>query len=383
MRSRSVNRKDVLWAIPLALLIVHLAWAQLSVTLTSPPNKSEFSACSDILLHAEPSLPSDQVKYVTFLRNGVSLYSDTKTPYEYTWKKVPPGYYALTAKVTDKQNNVAFSDTVWINVGNTKPGNLIANWDFACGTPSPWSLNFSQQGNATMEIVSDADLVDSTTLKVNIINPSDTDWHIQLHQPFPVKAGHTYTLEFAAFAEQPRPITFEVQMNQDPWTIYFMQNETIDYVGFYGPYVFECTVDDPGAYFRFNLGANTAAFYVDKVEFVDPTMVADVEESSPSVKIPEKPILSQNYPNPFNGMTTITYWLPKQAQTTLDIYNLQGQKICTLVNSTLPPGQHTVTWNATDENGTQVPSGIYLYQIHALGNDHQVYTEQKKILFVK
>jgi hypothetical protein len=68
--------------------------------------------------------------------------------------------------------------------------------------------------------------------------------------------------------------------------------------------------------------------------------------------------LMQNYPNPFNPRTTIEFYLPIQTQVELNIYNSLGQKVAELINSSLPAGNHSAIWFASDE-----PSGIYFYEL--------------------
>jgi hypothetical protein len=68
--------------------------------------------------------------------------------------------------------------------------------------------------------------------------------------------------------------------------------------------------------------------------------------------------LKQNYPNPFNPTTTIQFSLPAEAATQLQVFNLSGQLVSSLVNKTLPAGKHHVTW-FSHEN----PSGVYFYQL--------------------
>lgn len=68
--------------------------------------------------------------------------------------------------------------------------------------------------------------------------------------------------------------------------------------------------------------------------------------------------LSQNYPNPFNPTTQITYSLENYEYVEMAVFNMLGQKVQTLVNSQMQPGQHEVTFNAQD-----LASGIYIYQL--------------------
>lgn len=73
--------------------------------------------------------------------------------------------------------------------------------------------------------------------------------------------------------------------------------------------------------------------------------------------------LHQNYPNPFNPTTTISYSLPEATKLRLDIYNLKGQLVKTLVNTEVSAGLHSVVWNGKDMNNTAVASGVYFYRV--------------------
>ena len=70
--------------------------------------------------------------------------------------------------------------------------------------------------------------------------------------------------------------------------------------------------------------------------------------------------IAQNYPNPFNARTTIEYNLPLDTRVTLDIFDILGRKIETLVNGNQSSGAHAVVWNAD-----KVASGLYFYRIQA------------------
>lgn len=83
-----------------------------------------------------------------------------------------------------------------------------------------------------------------------------------------------------------------------------------------------------------------------------------------SVEIkPQEFRLSQNYPNPFNPTTQIEYELPQDSKVVLKIYNMRGQEIRTLVDDLQNSGFKSVTWNARDNEGHKVSSGIYLYSV--------------------
>jgi hypothetical protein len=110
--------------------------------------------------------------------------------------------------------------------------------------------------------------------------------------------------------------------------------------------------------------------------FVDTTV--GVKEITGDRTIPEDYALDQNYPNPFNPTTTMDFALPQKSSVTLNIYNVLGQKIRTLVNSDYNPGYYSVTWDGTSDNGIEVASGVYFYRIKA-GN----FVDTKKLMMLK
>ena len=83
----------------------------------------------------------------------------------------------------------------------------------------------------------------------------------------------------------------------------------------------------------------------------------------PNTAIPKQYTLHANYPNPFNPTTHIGYEMPKQGTVTLAIYNIQGQLIRMLENSTQSAGRYAVTWDGKDEKGQCVSTGMYFYRL--------------------
>ncbi|MDD3533789.1 MAG: carboxypeptidase regulatory-like domain-containing protein, partial [Candidatus Cloacimonetes bacterium] len=75
--------------------------------------------------------------------------------------------------------------------------------------------------------------------------------------------------------------------------------------------------------------------------------------------------LNANYPNPFNPTTTISYDLKEAGWVRLDIYNLKGQKVRTLVNRDQPSGRYRIVFDALDQRGNPLASGIYLYRMQS------------------
>ncbi|MEA2096795.1 MAG: T9SS type A sorting domain-containing protein [Candidatus Cloacimonadota bacterium] len=70
-----------------------------------------------------------------------------------------------------------------------------------------------------------------------------------------------------------------------------------------------------------------------------------------------------NFPNPFNPETKIVFDLPESGQVKLEIYNIKGQKVKTLLDCYMSPGRSEMIWNGRDDNGKRVSSGVYFYRL--------------------
>lgn len=88
--------------------------------------------------------------------------------------------------------------------------------------------------------------------------------------------------------------------------------------------------------------------------------------------------LLNNYPNPFNPQTTISYNLKSDSNVSLNVYNMLGQKVRTLVSGEQRNGSHSVVWNGKDNRGNSVSSGIYFYKLKT-----DSFTSTKKMVLMK
>ena len=96
------------------------------------------------------------------------------------------------------------------------------------------------------------------------------------------------------------------------------------------------------------------------------------------VTAPAEFSLKQNYPNPFNPSTRIAFNLPVDARVTLNIYDVLGQKVTTLINGNLSAGEKDITFDASGLN-----SGIYFYRVEASSPDGQEFTSVRKMILTK
>ena len=102
----------------------------------------------------------------------------------------------------------------------------------------------------------------------------------------------------------------------------------------------------------------------------------DISEITPS-----NFMLDQNYPNPFNLSTTIRFLLPRSCFVTLQVFNISGEEVTTLISQEFTAGKYVLNWDAVD-----LTSGIYFYRLHARSVDSEQsvdYFKTKKLTLIK
>ena len=137
----------------------------------------------------------------------------------------------------------------------------------------------------------------------------------------------------------------------------------------------ENVTENPGHFLAFVYHDVDANGVIDtRMERVDfPAVTVALSDVAPANGLPTSFGLSQNYPNPFNPTTFISFDVPKASHVTLEVYNVLGQKVSTLIDEELDANTHQVEFD-----GSSVSSGIYFYRLSA-GD----FTETKKMVMVK
>ena len=146
-----------------------------------------------------------------------------------------------------------------------------------------------------------------------------------------------------------------------------------------------------GNIMRLYLMYNDDTSYGSSVLGIGPETVGSIKYAALDLNIENMPVnnlssditpsmttLVQNYPNPFNPETTIAFNLTKPDKVTLDIYNIKGQKVKTLLDDYVEAGNHSLVWNGRNENNQEVASGIYLYNIR-----NSKFSSTKKMILMK
>ena len=96
------------------------------------------------------------------------------------------------------------------------------------------------------------------------------------------------------------------------------------------------------------------------------------------MEIPEKLTVSPAFPNPFNPVTVIHYGLPTDGHVTIDVYDISGRLVATLIDGDMGNGSHIVVWDGMDNSGIQVSAGLYIYSLQTADM-----TMTKKMVFMK
>lgn len=165
---------------------------------------------------------------------------------------------------------------------------------------------------------------------------------------------------------------FEVSSDGDTWD----EITSVTGIGVVNDDFFNLSayIDDGQLWLRFRLVSDAensfGGWYIDDILLmVDTTLTAIAVDGAEDL-IPEVFTLEQNYPNPFNAVTTLRFSLPVGADADLAIFDLLGRRIGTLAQRFHAAGIHEVKWDATDDAGNPVPSGVYIARLSS--GDHTV-----------
>lgn len=134
--------------------------------------------------------------------------------------------------------------------------------------------------------------------------------------------------------------------------------------------------------FEFLMDEDAVAVKVDPDGWVLKSLEQKVSVSSERT-VPEDFSLRQNYPNPFNNSSTIRYSLPYDTVISLNIHDLQGRKIRTVVEGLGHAGHEVVTWDGRDDSGRAVASGIYFYRLLVGGRGERINPLVRKMIFLR
>jgi hypothetical protein len=287
-------------------------------------------------------------------------------------------------------NNVVTWRVDGFSVTKLVPANIITDGDFEAQTSAtiadPWYID----GGTTIEVELGTGQAFDGNNNVAITTTSGEEW-IAIGQDLTVEENTDYALKFymkadnnifwdgtAAWSKGYMGVTdaFGVKLANNNVPRYNDGSDaSVPWAA--GDLVFgayDMTDWREYVYF-FNSGANTEVYlyigtYVDNVltyrvdgfsMYKSPSTLA-IEDSDP---VPMEYALRQNYPNPFNPTTTFDFTLEAVGPVNMIVYDLAGHKVRNLVDESMSPGTHSVTWDGRDDAGIQMSAGVYFYRLTA------------------
>lgn len=206
---------------------------------------------------------------------------------------------------------------------------------------------------------------------------------IQTANPINIPGGNNPLLTFDSHVYTEwdyDPVRVEASTDGETWDILWQKSGRLD--TWRNEYIPLSAYSGSSIYLRFRLEDQSTApeltdpgWTIDNIRIITGT-ATDTED--PLIGINPKPVLYPNFPNPFNPETTLRFSLPSADIVSLDIFNLKGQKVRSFNKMQLATGNHSIVWNATDDKGNRLPSGIYMYRMTA-GN----YSRTRKMILMK
>lgn len=179
------------------------------------------------------------------------------------------------------------------------------------------------------------------------------------------RAGYTTPPQWVGYATSRDGIAWEksrqnpIIANRPDWGFSYITSAVLDFNGYYHLWYTSFPFGDDGQ--RAQIG-----------------YAKSVSDSSLIAKIPARYYLSQNHPNPFTGGTIVPYALPERSEVRLEIYDMLGRRVKTLVAGAQEAGRKEVSWEGTDEEGRPVRAGVYLYRIQT-----RHFTQTRKLVLLK
>ena len=273
---------------------------------------------SDTLRNNDGSLVADGTQYTVTTTNGILIAPDTNPEIDGVQIVADNGLISFDLRSSD----VPYVAIVGVSSldGSAAGVDTVAFSDTGAPT-APTGLNLTAAGASSIEVSwsrnAEADIGGYRVyFDTDGSEPPYTGQAAYTSFPSPIDAGNDTTV---------------VIMGLDASTPYFITVSAYDLSGNESPY---CE-----------------------------SVVSLVTSHQVDLGLPRHLALAQNYPNPFNPMTTIQYSLPRAGRVRLSVYDVRGRLVKTLVNGVVIAGRHEEVWQADDDSGRPVASGIYLYRL--------------------
>ncbi len=316
---------------------------QANVILNSPSN-TYFDAYSNIQLSAlvQSSIPATKVE---FYANSDKLYESSLPPYLFLWNNIQPDDYIIYAKAF-------FADGTSVISSNLK-------------------LVHAMSPNVALHKPAECSAIESNLYpKENAFDGDFIRWSTPFSDPqwISVDIQGIYRINSVTlFWETAYGFAYNIDVSQDKktWTTVYTAtsgNGGTEYISF--PPIETRYVRMYGIKRGTPYGYSLWEFQIHG-DFIRDVSVSNktVNKHLLNMTIIPNPSSSSNQSSGINSGTVIHYCIPKDEQVELIIYNINGQKICSLLKADEMTGEHTVTWNGRDDSSHVVSSGVYICRL--------------------
>ena len=331
------------------------------VTLALPDTGAMLEPGAAIPFEAQASDSNGGVERVLFLQGDGIMGERTEAPYEWLVEDAQPGCYALSARVVDDQGWIGRSDTVHVTVGDgctqspyliaphAIPGVVEAEY-FDLGGPGVgyFDLDAANKGGGIrldegVDIESTNDdgggyhvgwVVRREWLAYTVHVAQAGRYTVEARVAAPT-AGGSFQLEFDG-VDKTGPVPFAATGDRLTWTTVRREGVQLD-------------AGMQSIHLRFN----DSDFSFNRLTFTLETATGRDDEGAQG-----ETRLLPNFPDPFQQRTRIRYTVPRHAFVTLEVFNLLGQRVRTLVEQEQAPGRYEVTFDRD-----ALPAGVYLYRL--------------------
>jgi hypothetical protein len=275
-------------------------------------------------------------------------------------------YFQITA-LDGAGEESGFSNQEEVFIKYVEPGeNIVLNGDFSINDDF-WDLEISDSVSVAYDVI-------QGEYRVSIFLSGSEFEDIQFAQAgIQLIKGNKYLLEFDCYTENNRIIEVMLEQASPPYEIY----SSIGFIHLTSQsqhHRFEVEMEhttDLDTRLVFNIGGSTEDFYIDNVSLKDISISPIKHDDKDS---PQTYQLYNNYPNPFNANTIINYELPITSDVDLNVYNILGQKVTTLISKRQKAGFYQVRWEARD-----FASGLYYYRLETSTG----FLQTKKLILMK
>jgi hypothetical protein len=404
------------------------------VKIVSPVIGETFFTPADLIIQAEASDIDGSVSKVEFYNGSHYLGEDETAPYGITLNDISRGYYNFQAKAIDNNSAISYSDPVWIIVtdstideeviwhsydvstttesqpvivfdeNTTMPANIefyVSSNDFGVdkgnllsvynmgqhwgsfnkvedfwSTTSGWDA-YPYAGKSRIERGSDSG-------EANAPDPHGV-YDLQLHPPesnklivasfiIPVEGNYEVSdLAVRRVHNEGNIVKYYVFDQSEEIFLHLKASNNQNWEGGSNSFFLGHLSAGNRICFAVGRGENDN-YYWDAAEIIWTIKKLDPDKEF----FPDEYVLFQNYPNPFNPLTTIRYSVPEQSHIRLNIYDILGRRIHTLIDQNQGSGIKTVNWDGRNNRNAFVASGVYVYTLEAPG-----FRTAKKMVLLK